>query len=69
MRVAPAHCGLTGVVPDAGLRGTMVAVMVGAGVGVVRVMVVRSGKGGRRNQHQHEGCEDNLLHGLRVAPV
>ena len=58
-----------GVVPDAGLCGTMVAVVVCVCVGVVGVTVVRSGKGGRRNQHQHEGCEDNLLHGLRVAPV
>ncbi|UWZ84323.1 hypothetical protein [Occallatibacter riparius] len=58
-----------GVRPDAGLHGTMVAVMVSVAVHVVSVMVVRSGKGGRRNQHQHEGCEDNLLHGLRVASV
>jgi hypothetical protein len=70
MWMAPAHCELTGVVPDAGLRGTMVAVMVCAGVGVVGVgvMAVRLGECGRRNQHQEQGCEDNLLHGLRVAP-
>jgi hypothetical protein len=48
----------------------MVAVMVCAGVGVVGVvMVVRLGECGRRNQHQQQGCEDNLLHGLRVALV
>ena len=58
------------MVPDAGLHGTMVAVMVCAGVSVVGVtVVVRLGKCGRRNQHQQQGCEDNLLHGLRVAPV
>jgi hypothetical protein len=51
----------TGLEPGAGLR--FVVMMV---VGVV--MVVRLGEGRGRNQHQEQGCEDNLFHGLRVAP-
>jgi len=60
MREAPAHCGLAGVVPDAGLRFVVMVVMA--------MVVVRLGKCRGRNQRQQQGGEDDLLHGLRVAP-
>jgi hypothetical protein len=44
------------VVPDAGLR---FVVMMMRGV----VMMMRLGKCRGRNQHQEQGCENNLLHG------
>jgi hypothetical protein len=53
--VAPAHCELTGVVPAAWLR--FVVMVMGV------VMMVRLGESRGRNQHQEQGCEDNLLHG------
>jgi hypothetical protein len=41
-----------------------VVVMVVSGV----MMVARLSECRGRNQHQEQGCEDNLFHGLRVAP-
>ena len=59
--------------PDACLCGTVVAVvvrvvMMGGAAHVGAMVVARAGEGCRRNQHQHEGSENKLFHGLRVAP-
>jgi hypothetical protein len=62
MWVAPALSGRAGVGPAAKLGFVVMVVMGGV------MMVMRLSECRRRNQHQEQGCEDDLFHGLRVAP-